>query len=191
MSRPLINRINKHILYRKIANCLTIYRFIIGLPIIIYLSNGKILTAWILIVSGGITDFLDGIIARRSNIMSIWGSRFDPLADKFLILSPIIWLTQNNILPIWSVWLLIVREFLVSSWRSNQSTGAPASKGAKLKTFLQFSSILLMLWPIQFGGELVMIKLNIIGFWLFWPSLSLALISCIGYFSNQLTVRQR
>ena len=142
--------------------------------------------SWLLILSGGITDILDGWFARRSYKKSVLGSRLDPLADKLLLLAPLIWLTKNNILPIWAVWLLIVRELIISLWRSSEASGGPSSFNGKLKTILQFISVLLMLWPSSWGGISISLMLQQIGWYLFWPSLYLALYSSFSYLRSQL-----
>ncbi|WP_320664411.1 CDP-alcohol phosphatidyltransferase family protein [Prochlorococcus sp. MIT 1223] len=177
--------------YRALANFLTIFRCLIGLPIIILLTYNKLLLAWALILIGGLTDILDGKIARLSGTVSSFGSKLDPLADKLLLLAPIIWLCKINLLPLWSVWILLTREIVVSTWRSDIPSGGPASVGAKVKTFLQFFSIILLLWPAELGGIYIKLKLNLIGWYIFWPSLLLALTSALGYIRSQSISHQK
>lgn len=86
------------------------------------------------------------------------------------------WLGSTGALPLWAVWLLLARELLISGWRAGQGDGAPASWSGKTKTVLQFSSLLLLLWP---GPAATL--LHGAGWWLFWPSLLLALSSALGY----------
>jgi CDP-diacylglycerol--glycerol-3-phosphate 3-phosphatidyltransferase len=84
------------------------------------------------------------------------------------------------------VWLLLARELLISGWRANQGSGGPASLGGKAKTVLQFASLLLLLWPANWGLGLGLSPalagwMHVLGWWLFWPSLGLALSSALGY----------
>ena len=109
----------------------------------------------------------------------------DPLTDKILILAPLLWLGAADALPLWAIWLLLARELLISGWRAGQGSGGPASWGGKAKTILQFAALLLLLWP---GGGAAL--LNSLGFWLFWPSLVLALSSAWGYLKAPATDRR-
>ena len=170
---------------RVYANALTLFRIAIGLPVILALSLQKPDIAWILILLGGFSDFADGALARKSSSTSNWGARLDPLADKILLLGPLIWLASNSIIPIWSVWILITRELIISLWRSNQKEGGPASLGGKIKTTFQFLSVLLMIWPISWGGISLISNLHKLGFYFFWISLILALISAYKYIKIQ------
>jgi len=97
--------------------------------------------------------------------------------------APLLWLAHTGGLPLWAVWLLLARELLISGWRAGQDSGGPASMGGKAKTILQFVSLLLLLWPPDWGlaGPSTALWLHAIGWWLFWPSLLLALSSALGY----------
>ncbi len=79
------------------------------------------------------------------------------------------------------MWLLLARELLISGWRSGQSSGGPASLGGKAKTVLQFLALLLLLWPAGWLGAGPTALLHELGWWLFWPSMGLALSSALGY----------
>ena len=165
-------------LLRRLADGLTAGRAVLGLPLIVALASGWQVVAWLLLVLGGLTDWLDGLLARRAGGGSVWGARLDPLTDKILISAPLLWLAAQGVLPLWAVWLLLARELLISGWRSDQGSGGPASLGGKAKTVLQFAALLLLLWP---SGWLLAAPLHQLGWWLFWPSLALALSSAWGY----------
>ena len=87
------------------------------------------------------------------------------------------------------MWLLLARELLISGWRAGQGSGGPASLGGKAKTVLQFASLLLLLWPPGWQGvriaavppDQLPLLLHQLGWWLFWPSLLLALASGLAY----------
>jgi CDP-diacylglycerol--glycerol-3-phosphate 3-phosphatidyltransferase len=163
-------------LSRQLADGLTIARAVIGLPLILALVQGNGWLAWWLLLLGGLSDAADGWLARRAGGGSVWGARLDPLTDKILILAPLLWLGAAGSLPLWAIWLLLARELLISGWRAGQGSGGPASWGGKAKTILQFAALLMLLWP---GGGAA--PLQLLGFWLFWPSLALALSSAWGY----------
>jgi CDP-diacylglycerol--glycerol-3-phosphate 3-phosphatidyltransferase len=156
-------------------------RAITGLPLILCLAARQEAIAWLLLLLGGVSDALDGWLARQAGAGSSWGARLDPLADKLLILAPLLALTAERRLPGWAVWLLLARELLISGWRRDVSDGAPASSGGKAKTTLQFLSLLLLLWPRSWGAAPWVEGLQHLGWWLFWPSLGLALQSALLY----------
>ena len=119
--------------------------------------------------------------ARKAGGGTDWGAKLDPLADKILLSAPMIWLAAQGIFPVWSVWLFLAREILVSGWRSNAIKGGPASLAGKTKTTLLFLSVLLLLCPINWNQELS-IYIQGIGLFTYWVSLSLAISSATGYF---------
>ena len=97
-------------------------------------------------------------------------------------------LASAGTLPLWAVWLLLARELLISGWRAQASDGAPASSGGKAKTILQFLSLLMLLWPQSWLGPSLA---RWIGWWLFWPSLLLAMSSAVGYLRPRSELRHR
>jgi CDP-diacylglycerol--glycerol-3-phosphate 3-phosphatidyltransferase len=174
---------------RRLADLLTIGRALLGLPLLLALSAGYSGLAWGLLL-GGLSDAADGALARSAGGGSVWGARLDPLSDKILISAPLIWLAARGLLPIWAVWLLLARELLISGWRAGQGSGGPASLAGKGKTNLQFLALLLLLWPADWtlgvpagaaGGFGLPVLMQVIGWWLFWPSLLLAFSSALGY----------
>ncbi len=175
--------------WSNIVNSLTISRIIIGLPLIISLSDRRYEYSIVIIVIGAFTDYLDGYLARSKNCKTIIGARLDPLADKILLLGPFIWIAHEDLVPAWSIWLLISRELLITSWRSDSTTGAPASTQGKMKTTFQFTSLILLLWPTNWGSEYTITFLNNTGSILFWISWLLALSSSIKYIVNQRVYR--
>ena len=174
---------------RRLADGLTVARAVIGLPLLLALTQGWFALAWLLLLLGGLSDAADGWLARRSGGGSVWGARLDPLTDKILISAPLLWLGSIQRpdligLPLWAVWLLLARELLISGWRAGQGNGGPASRSGKAKTILQFLALLLLLWPPSWCSVLVK-PLHQLGYWLFWPSLLLALSSALGYLRAQ------
>jgi CDP-diacylglycerol--glycerol-3-phosphate 3-phosphatidyltransferase len=166
---------------RKLADGLTLARAALGLPLIVALAAGQGALAWLLLLAGGVSDWLDGLLARRAGGGSVWGARLDPLTDKILISAPLLWLGAAGRLPLWAIWLLLAREILISGWRAAETSGGPASLTGKAKTVLQFASLLLLLWPLGWGDSALAAGLRSAGWWLFWPSLLLALSSALGY----------
>ncbi len=173
------------ITWPRFINGLTISRILLGLPIIISLSTGNNDVFIFLILIAGLTDFLDGYFARKYDHKSIFGAKLDPLADKILLIGPMIWLVHENLVPLWAIWLIISRELLITSWRSDNTSGGPASTQGKYKTTFQFTSIILLLWPKNWGTIHSNFIINEIGYISFWIALFLTLSSAIKYVFNQ------
>ena len=141
--------------YKWIPNLLTSSRILL-VPIFIYFlfsefNHGKII-ALIIFIIAAITDAYDGRIARKHNIVTKFGMFFDPLADKFLILSafyafmffPIL----SHTVKLWMIIMISFRDILVTLLRTlMQYKGITmiTSKLGKLKTALQFITINLIL----------------------------------------------
>ena len=189
MNKKIINS-KRLISWPTIINGLTISRIFLGLPIIISLKNGNNEISIFLILIGGLTDFLDGYLARKYDHKSAFGAKLDPLADKILLIGPMIWLAHESLVPLWSIWLIISRELLITSWRSDKSSGGPASIQGKYKTIFQFSSIILLLWPKSWGTVNSIYIINKIGYISFWIAFFLTLSSALKYIFNQKETHQ-
>ena len=189
MNKNIINT-KKAISWRTIINGLTITRIFLGLPIVITLKNGDNDIFILLMIISGLTDFFDGYFARKYNHKSIFGAKLDPLADKIVLLGPMIWLVHEAIVPLWAIWLIISRELLITSWRSGKPSGEPASIQGKYKTTLQFLSVIFLFWPHNWGTTYSIYIIKKIGFILFWIALILTLSSGLKYVFNQKVNRQ-
>lgn len=109
----------------KIPNMLTIGRLLL-IPIIAFLLYSKnpnyILISILLFIIAVITDWADGFIAREKNQKSIFGTLFDPLIDKMLILTMFFIFVDLDLIPLWMILLILFRELLVSGIRQVCST---------------------------------------------------------------------
>jgi len=134
----------------SLANKLTLSR-IIAIPVILLLLMiDHAVAAWlalILFVAAGITDLLDGYMARRDNQVSAIGKFLDPIADKLLVASTILFLVANHQiegLAIWPAVIILLREVAVSGLReflAGVQVSVPVSQLAKWKTFLQIVAL--------------------------------------------------
>ena len=88
----------KH-LCKHIPNALTILRFILIPFIIVYIVKEQYLVAFIFLTLSGLTDVLDGFIARKFNFITNFGKLIDPLADKTTQVSILVTLALKNIIP--------------------------------------------------------------------------------------------
>lgn len=103
---------------RHIPNCLTIIRFLL-IPIIIMFAFKHDYIAVIITLSiSGLTDILDGFIARKFNFITNFGKLVDPLADKATQIALLGTLTIQKIIPMWIIAIVIIKEFLMISGAS-------------------------------------------------------------------------
>lgn len=96
------------------------------------------------------TDFLDGYLARRDNLVTNFGKFMDPLADKLLVCSALICLIPR--LPAWIVIIIIAREFIISGFRlvaSDNGIVIAASYWGKFKTVSHMAMVILMILDFQ------------------------------------------
>jgi len=135
---------------RKIPNSLTIFRIIL-VPIFIWLifSNkitNNIIWATVVFIVACITDYFDGMLARRLKVISNFGKIMDPLADKILIISALIAISiKMNYISIIVVIIIIIREIAVSILRNyyvKKDIYIAANIWGKLKTILQMVGII-------------------------------------------------
>lgn len=97
-------------MFKHIPNALTILRFIFIPFIVISLWQEDYLTAFILFTLSGLTDVLDGFIARKFNFISNFGKLMDPLADKLTQLTVLTTLAVKGIIPVWMIIVLAIKE---------------------------------------------------------------------------------
>ena len=99
--------------------------------------------AWIF-VAASITDFFDGYIARKRQIVTVFGSFLDPIADKFLVVSSILMLQALDRIPVLLVIVLVLREFYITSLRllaGDKGFKIPVGQMGKWKTATQMVGI--------------------------------------------------
>lgn len=97
------------------------------------------------------TDFLDGQIARRNNLVTNFGKFMDPLADKLLVCSALICMIELGQLPSWYVITVIAREFIISGFRlvaADNGIVIAASWWGKFKTTFQMLTVILLILNI-------------------------------------------
>lgn len=139
------------------ANALTVLRLLL-VPVFVTLllwrggeSEGLRISATVVFVIAGMTDRLDGEIARRCHLVTAFGQIADPIADKALIGAALVGLSLLNLLPWWVTAVVLAREIgvtLLRLWVIRHGV-IPASRGGKVKTLLQGVAIGLYLLPLS------------------------------------------
>lgn len=131
----------------NVPNFLTLSRFVMTVGFL-YLFSINIIAASLLFVLAAITDFFDGYLARKYNLITSFGKIMDPIADKFLILSAFGIFAYCQVLPWWMFWVIAIREISVTLfrfWAMAKGKVLAAEQVGKVKTVLQISTICLML----------------------------------------------
>ena len=173
----------------NLPNKLTVFRVIlIPFFVLFLLVDITAYDEWIalaIFIIASFTDFLDGHIARKYNLVTNFGKFMDPLADKLLVCSALICLVELSRIPAWIVILIIAREFIISGFRliaSDNGVVIAASYWGKFKTTFQIVMICLMianLEPLYLVTQIVM-----------WAALILTVVSLVDYLVKNRGVMQ-
>ena len=97
----------------QIPNAITILRILLVIPIGILLWQNRHVEAFVLMLIAGVSDALDGFLARRFNWLSRLGATLDPLADKFLVACVFIVFTLQSHIPLWVAIIVLLRDFTI------------------------------------------------------------------------------
>ncbi len=134
-------------------------------------------------VIASLTDFLDGYLARRDNLVTNFGKFMDPLADKLLVCSALICFVEQGLLAAWIVIIIIAREFAISAFRliaSDAGIVIAASYWGKFKTVSQMIMTILLILHIPALAVLEQVFI--------WLALALTVISMVDYFAKNIQV---
>ncbi len=146
----------------NLPNLLTLTRFFLTCIFIILVQQGAEGSGWAMLIFliAVATDFMDGYIARKYDLITPFGKLMDPVADKFLTLAAFFMLAFEGLFPLWMVVVIAVREMLVTASRVQYMTRGqviPAEQTGKIKTVVQMTTIVVALvyrmalaWPDSF-----------------------------------------
>jgi CDP-diacylglycerol---glycerol-3-phosphate 3-phosphatidyltransferase len=130
-----------------------------------------------------LTDYFDGLLARRQGKVTFMGKAMDPVADKLLTSSAFIMLTAHGWAPAWMVCVIIGRELAVTGLRSviaSKGMDISASRLGKLKTGFQMAAII----PLMIHYPLFGLDTHGLGSILLWLALGFTVWSGVDYFSK-------
>ena len=134
--------------------------------------------ALVLFCVASFTDFLDGHIARKNNLVTNFGKFMDPLADKLLVCSAMICLIPSGKLATWIVLVIIAREFIISGFRlvaSDNGIVIAASYWGKFKTVSHMTMIILLI--LDFQNPIMQVITSVV----VWIGVALTIISLVDY----------
>ena len=142
----------------NLPNKLTLLR-VIMIPIFVVVLLSSLVPAplnryiaVVIFILASFTDYLDGHIARKYNLVTNFGKFMDPLADKLLVSAAMICMIELGMLPAWVVIIIISREFIITGFRLIAAEGGlviAASWWGKIKTVTQMAMIILMLLGVN------------------------------------------
>lgn len=161
----------------NLPNKLATLRMILVIPFVLFLgialsteSTGlSIFTrilSFVIFAGASITDYIDGQIARKHNMVTNLGKLIDPLADKLLVISALVVLTKYDQISLWFVLIIIFRELLITGLRAivaNEGVVIAAEKLGKWKTATQMIALLLIiLFPMSFFVNNILLLIPVI-----------------------------
>lgn len=177
----------KGVIQMNIANKITLVRiFLVPFFVLFKLTDFtpyNALIAFIIFVIATISDKIDGTIARKYNLVTDFGKFLDPIADKLLVCSAFICLTEDGTIPSWVTIIIISREFIISAFRlvcADTGKTVAATWWGKSKTIAQMVTIIVLLLNVP--------QLKLLGDILIYISLMLTIVSLIDYFRKNIDV---
>lgn len=146
--------------------------------------NSKDLVAFIIFVLASVTDFLDGYIARKNNLVTDFGKFLDPIADKLLVTASLLALAKVSPVYVWATMIILIREFVVTGIRlvaAGKGVVIAAGQLGKWKTATQMIALSVLLFaPVLPMGDFRFIVF-LIGNVFMAVSVALTIISGIEY----------
>lgn len=177
----------------NLPNLLTLAR-IAAIPavVVLLMSDSRDAGFWAAAVFGAaaITDWLDGWLARRWQIVTVLGKFLDPLADKLIVMAALIMLIPLGRVPAWAVFLILAREVTVTGLRSIASSEGiviEASELGKYKTIIQMVAIPALLlhydyyWLFGIHSEYFHTTMHNPGIFFFYAAFVMTMWSGVDY----------
>ena len=167
----------------NLPNKLTLTRIVLVPVLVVFLLTGwggeanRYISVAVFALAS-ITDWFDGQIARKKNLVTNFGKFMDPLADKLLVCSALICMVDLDRIPTWIVLIIIGREFIISGFRliaAENGIVIAANYWGKVKTTVQMIMIILLI--LNYDMEIFRIVTQLF----IYASLILTVISLITY----------
>ncbi|MBI1920265.1 MAG: CDP-diacylglycerol--glycerol-3-phosphate 3-phosphatidyltransferase [Geobacter sp.] len=177
----------------NIPNILTMFR-IASIPVLVVIlfSPSKTAGFWAAAVFAlaSITDWLDGYLARRMGIVTVFGKFLDPIADKLIVMAALIMLLPHGRVPAWMVLVILGREIIITGLRGIASTEGiviAASELGKFKTIFQIVAILGLLlhydyhWLFGISHNWFYVNMHNFGMFYLWIATVITIWSGVDY----------
>jgi CDP-diacylglycerol--glycerol-3-phosphate 3-phosphatidyltransferase len=163
---------------------LTVSRIVLVPFLIVFLISSSRVHAVIaaaIFILASLTDWLDGLVARRRNQVTTLGTLLDPIADKLLVAAALVSLLQIDKIAAWMVVVIVGRELAVTGLRAiaaGVGVIVPASRLAKWKTVSQYVAITMLIIEKGMGSE----PFHAAATGVLWVALGLTIVSAVDYF---------
>jgi CDP-diacylglycerol---glycerol-3-phosphate 3-phosphatidyltransferase len=156
----------------NLPNSITLSR-LLGIPLILYgLYQPGLVWQWLAIgifIIAAATDWLDGYLARKLDLVTDLGKFLDPLVDKLLVLLPLLVAIDLHRVPAIGVCIILARELTIAGWRVGGTQVTGANMWGKVKTVVQIVAIVMVMVPLP--------AIQAWGVWVFWLAVALTVIS--------------
>lgn len=152
-----------------VPNIISLFRvFVIPFIVFFFLKGGPyILLSMLFFVAAIFSDFYDGRIARKYDVVSRFGTFIDPLADKILVLTCFLLFYFHNFVPLWVVVLIFARDFFITILRVHFERNGKTLKTSRLgkyKTALQYFAIFVLFMNYLVSPDLMLVTNFIVYF---------------------------
>jgi CDP-diacylglycerol--glycerol-3-phosphate 3-phosphatidyltransferase len=177
----------------NIPNILTLMR-IAAIPVLVafLLSPSREAGFWAaaIFALASITDWLDGYLARRMGIVTVFGKFLDPIADKLIVMTVLIMILPFGRVPAWMVLVILGREIIITGLRgiaSSEGIVIAASDLGKFKTIFQLVAILGLLlhydyrWFFGIDHQYLVVNMHNFGMFYLWVATVITVWSGIDY----------
>jgi CDP-diacylglycerol---glycerol-3-phosphate 3-phosphatidyltransferase len=184
----------------NVPNILTMLR-IAAIPLlcVLLLSPDREPCCWAaaLFAAASVTDWLDGYLARRMGIVTVFGKFLDPIADKLIVMAALIMILPFDRVPAWMVLVILGREIIITGLRGIASTEGiviPASTLGKFKTIFQLVAIIGLLlhydyhWFFGIDTPLLVVNMHNVGMFYLWIATVITIWSGIDYLNKFIKV---
>jgi len=177
----------------NLPNILTLLRIaLIPVIVVLLLSPTKDAGFWAAAVfaTASTTDWLDGYLARRMGIETVFGKFLDPIADKLMVMAALIMILPFGRVPAWMVLVILGREIIITGLRGIASTEGiviPASDLGKFKTIFQITAIIGLLlhfeyrWFFGIDHPYLIVNMHNAGMFFFWIATVITIWSGVDY----------
>ena len=186
------SEINPHPVW-NIPNILTLMRIAaIPLMVLLLMTGERESSFWAaaLFSAASFTDWLDGYLARRMGIVTVFGKFLDPIADKLIVMAALIMIIPLGRVPAWIVLIILGREIIITGLRgiaSSEGIVIEASDLGKFKTIFQIVAIIALLlhydyhWFFSSGHPLLLANMHNVGMFYLWIAFVITVWSGVDY----------
>jgi len=187
----------------NIPNILTLLRIAaIPLMAVLLMSPTKSAGFWAaaFFSLASITDWLDGYLARRMGVVTVFGKFLDPIADKLIVMAAMIMILPFGRVPAWMVLVILGREIIITGLRgvaSSEGIVIQASDLGKFKTIFQLTAIIALLlhydynWFFGISHPLLQVNMHNVGMFFLWIAFILTVWSGIDYLARFIKIIAR